>query len=492
MDTNCKSAEDCGTTDSSAQIADAKRNCGWIAERLYELGLWHIPGQTQQQERVWRVSPEPFLLSAERLDFLERLGPALYSFYAAANTLYLRRSHLWFNDYLDRGKPDGLLDYAHMRFQRGRLPAVIRPDIILGEDADYITELDSVPGGIGLTDALSSLYEELGFDLVGGKRGMLGGYIEAISSSMEGADKPSIAILVSEESEDYRSEMDYVASELRNAGWIAHTLRPEQVVFTEEGLLFDQEHGGGKIDVVYRFFELFDLKNIPKAELAMYAARKKRVIVTPPYKHHLEEKSLLALFHHPMLESYWREQMKDEAFELLRQAIPKTWIMDNRPAPPHSVIPDFRFKNEPVNDWRVIEDASQKERRLVIKPSGFSPLAWGARGVVVGHDASQEEWAAAVENSLISFNTLPYVLQRFHEGKRFQTRYYDDRAGEVRTVAGRVRLSPYYFVSGGTAKLGGALATICPPDKKLIHGMVDAIMVPCAVEAGDSGRKAGG
>ena len=29
--------------------------------------------------------------------------------------------------------------------------------------------------------------------------------------------------------------------------------------------------------------------------------------------------------------------------------------------------------------------------------------------------------------------------------------------------------------------LGGVLATICPADKKIIHGMKDAILAPCAV-----------
>jgi hypothetical protein len=48
-------------------------------------------------------------------------------------------------------------------------------------------------------------------------------------------------------------------------------------------------------------------------------------------------------------------------------------------------------------------------------------------------------------------------------------------------MAGRARLSPYYFVSGETAELAGILATVCPADKKIIHGMKDAVMVPCAV-----------
>jgi hypothetical protein len=46
-------------------------------------------------------------------------------------------------------------------------------------------------------------------------------------------------------------------------------------------------------------------------------------------------------------------------------------------------------------------------------------------------------------------------------------------------------LCPYYFVSGdgddARAKLGGVLATICPADKKLIHGMSEAILAPCGV-----------
>jgi len=30
-------------------------------------------------------------------------------------------------------------------------------------------------------------------------------------------------------------------------------------------------------------------------------------------------------------------------------------------------------------------------------------------------------------------------------------------------------------------ELAGILATICPADKKIIHGMKDAIMAPCAI-----------
>jgi hypothetical protein len=47
-------------------------------------------------------------------------------------------------------------------------------------------------------------------------------------------------------------------------------------------------------------------------------------------------------------------------------------------------------------------------------------------------------------------------------------------------MKGRVRLCPYYFVETDKVKLRGALATIVPADKKMIHGMRDGILIPSA------------
>ena len=46
-------------------------------------------------------------------------------------------------------------------------------------------------------------------------------------------------------------------------------------------------------------------------------------------------------------------------------------------------------------------------------------------------------------------------------------------------MQGRIRLCPYFFVDGDKAVLSGILATFCPADKKIIHGMRDAAMLPC-------------
>jgi len=133
-------------------------------------------------------------------------------------------------------------------------------------------------------------------------------------------------------------------------------------------------------------------------------------------------------------------------------------------------------------NWSDLAGATQKERHFVIKPSGFSELAWGSRGVSIGHDMPQHEWAAAIDSALKAFPRTPHVLQEFHKGRQYQLDYFDQATGELRGMVGRARLSPYYFVTGEQAELAGILATICPADKKVIHGMKDAIMVPCVVQ----------
>ena len=45
-------------------------------------------------------------------------------------------------------------------------------------------------------------------------------------------------------------------------------------------------------------------------------------------------------------------------------------------------------------------------------------------------------------------------------------------------LKGRVRLCPYYFVETDRVKLRGALATTAPADKKFLHSMSEAVLVP--------------
>ncbi|ALA60461.1 hypothetical protein [Nitrospira moscoviensis] len=458
---------------------------GLFADQILHESDSHIPAGA-----TWRISPCPFLISQEQLAFFTALGPQLLSFYRALNRLYMDSvkggQPAWVARYLDQGKPEGLIMFSRMKRFRDDLPAVIRPDVIPTQDGMVITELDSVPGGIGLTAAMSRFYGDLhgpssdAYRLVGGPEGMVRGFASMLRAA-RGEHQGCIAIVVSEEAKDYRPEMTWLAARLRDAGLTAFCVEPREVHFTEEGLRLRTEDGDQAVGLIYRFYELFDLLNIPKAELIQYAVKKGLVAVTPPYKPALEEKSAFALLHHPLLRPFWERELGAASLLHFTSVMPRTWLLDPAPIPPSATIPDLQVGGRAVGSWEPLQQAGQKERHFVIKPSGFSELAWGSRGVSVGHDMPQTEWAAALQTALASFSHTPYVLQEFHKGRLFDVEYVDEPSQSLIRMAGRARLSPYYFVLDGRVELAGILATVCPADKKILHGMRDAVMVPCAV-----------
>ena len=410
-------------------------------------------------DQHWRVAVEPFRLGAKLAKDLDSLGRVLLQFYRAVNLLYRQsaegRVAPWVATLLDQGKPPHVVELQRSPAFRAEVPRVIRPDILLTEEGMSITELDSVPGGIGLTAWLNRAYAPA--PVLGGAEGMISGF-ESIF-----ADAPQVHIVVADEAATYRPEMEWLCDQL-TAGR-----------FSVQSPDFTHFHDG---DAVYRFFEMFDLPNVPAAEVILAAAMEKRIQLTPPPKPVFEEKALAALLWNHNLREFWRQHLGESFLRRMQSVTPYSWIVDPAPLPPHASYPGLN-----ITDWQQLKTLSQRERDLILKVSGFSPEAWGARGVYLGSDLSLPEWSAAVDKAINSFDTTPYVLQRYHKPRTVESRWYDFDASEVRAMQGRVRLCPYYFVQGeGDAArphLSGVLATICPADKKIIHGMKDAILAPC-------------
>ncbi len=416
-----------------------------------------IPSEGLFADKEWLVSPQPFTLTDHDHEELGKLGHRLNLFNRAANLLYQQSSRgkqpAWIADYLDRGKPPELIELA--RSLRHELPAIIRPDIILTETGWTIAELDTVPGGIGLTAWLNQTYASAGHHVLGGANGMIDGFRSILPNGGE--------ILVSEESATYRPEMQWLVNQL-NAKNDSSSI-PMWTVGSAEN--------PSPANAYYRFFELFDLPNLPHIDLTRMATH-----MTPPPKPFLEEKMWFALFWMRPLREFWRRELSERHFLKLQQVIPYTWIMDPTPLPHFATLPGLDIQN-----WLELASLSQKQREFVCKISGFSELAWGSRGVHIAQDLPQKEWAAVVDEALASFPHHPYILQRFHKGRQIAHPYFDRDTGEEKIMHGRVRLCPYYFVSQAKAHLGGALATIVPADKKILHGMSDAILCPAAVNA---------
>ncbi|PZR60386.1 MAG: hypothetical protein DLM53_12045 [Candidatus Eremiobacter antarcticus] len=433
---------------------------------------------------AWRLSPEPFPLAPSTVAALQSLGGDLLKLYRAANRLYFMSvrgtAPDFVHQYLEFGKPESIVRLQRQNRFKSEVPSLIRPDIILTEGGAMIaSELDSVPGGMGFVGAMGETYCELGFDQVGEFDGMVRGFAR-MAQSLSGKELPTIAIVISAESEDYRPEMTWLAGALQRSGLAqAVALAPDEVFFTEEALVVDTPSGRRTVDVLYRNFELFDLLNVPKAELMLYAARHKRVAMTPPPKSFLEEKLIFALLHNGALESQWLAELGAQTFDRLLKLFPQTWILDPRPLPPQAVIAGLTVDRKSVRTWQQLYGLSKSERQYVVKPSGFSPLAWGSRGVYVANDLTKDEWMAVIDGGLHTFEKTPQILQRYHKARRVQVRYLDVAANDVKELDGRVRLCPYYFVAGDEAMLSGVLATVVPANKRLIHGMTDAIMAPC-------------
>lgn len=433
-----------------------------------------FPAEGLFADKEFLLSPEPFQLGDALRDELGKLGYRLHLFAKACNTLYhlsiTGRQPAWVADYLDRGKPPELVELSRRREFRNDIPRIIRPDLVLTDDGFTIAELDNVPGGIGLTGWLNHTYAALGHDVLGGPMGMVDGF-RAIAG--EPAD-----VLISREAATYRPEMEWLN---RVAGG---TLPVHQVEdYTLPSSSFASSSSSSPPDTspasspknLYRFFELFDLPKIPTAPAIMAAVERGEARITPPFKPYLEEKLWFALFWMHPLREFWRRELSERHFLALQKHIPYTWLVDPAPLPQHAVIPGLDVVN-----WSEVGGFSQKQRDLILKISGFSELGWGSRSVVLGSDSSHHEWRDAIENAVRSFEHHPYILQRFHKGRLYEQPHFDPTTAQVTSMRGRVRLCPYYFLIGEKAELRGALATICPADKKLLHGMKDAILAPGA------------
>jgi hypothetical protein len=445
------------------------------------------------EDKTWRLAPDAWPLAPAQAAELEAIGAACLEFHQALEALYLRsvsgRNLLrnkalvapWVAEYLDRGKPAALVAHARDPRARGTLPTVLRPDLLLTEHGFVMTELDSVPGGIGLTAFLNRLYGGSP-GVVGADDAMLRNFHASLAGLRPDIRNPLIAVVVSEEAATYRPEMEWLAHQLQVSGHRVFCMGPQDLFPLGGALFFNVDGNPEKIDVIYRFFELFDLASIAGAPFIFEAWESGDVAIAPPMRAFQEEKLAFALFHHHLLQEYWEEALGAASLRTLRSLIPPTWVMDPAPLPPGAVIDGPKAGGRSLGDWRDLANASQKERDLIIKISGFHETAWGARSVVLGSDVSREDWQKGVERALELAPSNLHVLQAYRKPRRVRHALYGQHPPhEAREVDGRLRLCPYYFVVEGAARLSGALATFCPPDKKIIHGMQDAALLPARI-----------
>jgi hypothetical protein len=442
--------------------------------------------------KSWRISTEPWPLSKSQAEELSLVGGYCFEFLAALERLYVRSSQdkkllrnrdlraPWIAEYFDRGKPDELLRHAKCEKLSGALPVAIRPDLLITSDGFALTEIDCLPDGVGLTAFINNLYG-------GAKAGIVGGdsmpelFYKAVAATRPDVAAPFVAIVVGDRFGPYRPELEYVSKILRDKGLRVHCGSTADLLPVGGSLCMDVDGSPEDVDVIVRFWELFDHKDVPCSDIIMKAVEAGQIVVTPPMRPFFDEKLSLSLLHHHLLRDYWEENLSQNALKWLLRCVPRSWVMDTAPLPPGAVLDGPSVGGLHIHDWRQLALASQKERDLVIKISGFDENAWGARGLLLGSDASHDEWERAIEEAIAVTSRSLHVVQEYKKPMRLSHPVCRDDSGEIFEMQGRTRLCPYYFNAVGNVETGGVLATFCPADKKIVHGMRDAVLLPCAV-----------
>ena len=235
-------------------------------------------------EKEWLLSPDAFPIDKKSVADLEQLGHRLFVFQRACNQLYQLsikgKQPAWVARYLDAGKPKELIEFSRRKEIRDDLPRVIRPDLILTETGYIIAEIDSVPGGIGLTGWLNQTYSSFDNEVIGGATGMLEGFRAVVPN---GAD-----IVISQESATYRPEMEWIAARLNHTSNLEHQTSGWRVMAAEN---YEPHEGRA----VYRFFELFDLPNIPRVENTLRFNAEGRITITPPIQFATSETVIITI-----------------------------------------------------------------------------------------------------------------------------------------------------------------------------------------------------
>lgn len=427
----------------------------------------------------FRVPPRPYGISASTATELSTLGPWLRDFYHAADRIYrlslANEIPAFVAANLDAGKPPWMVKVAQSDSLRDQIPIIIRPDLLFTKSGPRASELDSVPGSMGLLAFLEATYAGLGFPLLG-QQPTGQAFLEALQSlpSEEGLS----VIVISEECSSYRLETSWLAEQGQATDDDAPlVVAPEQLTYDDQGVWLD----GQLVTKVYRFFELFDWENVPGARALLELAAAGKVVVTPPPKPYLEEKMWFAFLTHPELESSWRSLLSDEVFTGLQVLFPRTWLVTDEPR---------ASQQGPLSSWQRLQHGSRAERPYILKPSGFSPLAWGGHGFTRGKDYTTNQWSETLNGLLGQSAHSPYILQEYQHSLPREISFYDSPSGEIQQFAGKTRLCPYYFLKQSpTAGWGqeevifsGALATTVPLSKPIIHGMTDAVMSPTGIQ----------
>jgi hypothetical protein len=316
---------------------------------------------------------------------------------------------------------------------------------------------------------------------------MVRNFYDSLAALRPEAANPLIALVVSDEAATYRPEMEWLALQLQLHGQARFACGPRSFPLGS-GLFFDVEGNPEKIDIIYRFFELFDLANIRTAPFFFEAWKAGEVAIAPPMRHFRRRNS----------RSRCSTTTGCRISGPKRSAAARSnscGSSSRRPGSSTRAPAARRGARRPARRRPAVARLARARRRFA---EGTRPDHQDQRlprdGVGGAQRRARQRLLArrvavqGLDRALELAPTNLHVLQAYKKPKRVQHPVYrrpetGRRARRRHGGGGAPAPVSVLFCRRGRARLSGALATFCPPDKKIIHGMQDAALLPCRVSA---------
>lgn len=398
----------------------------------------------------FRVSPKPFKLTKAQKEEMLNIGKAVCDYMDACIELYKKDEYV--RTVLNRGKPDSLIDVEEPKYM------FLRPDLILTEDGFSICEIETSPFGLALAEVLNRTYGNEGFDPLVNQND-LSNYIQSCI-----AETGTIAY--SDKVKSFGGQLDFLAEQVfsgTNTNWNSRNITGKEVEKAKE---------------IYRAFYLSEAVKNP--EVASFLLESHNFI--PSRTPQFEEKALMAFIWDKRYTDYFRKALGQSSFDVLRKAIPKTWILGEE---------DYVDGGLPGGASTSIQVASlgKKQRRIVLKKSGFDDgSSWG-ESVVFLHKKGAGYATECVQKGLEDSNHL-YVMQEFRTGKDVDMQYFDENNnGQLVTMTSRIRLTPYFsYIGKSKGKLIAVKVTGCDRSAELIHAGTSSINTSVIEDKNSEGR----